>query len=115
MGMSGVGHVRGDSVCQRLYPRRSRWAIPAHAGGTNLAALVLAIYLAQTPFLQSVPVTDAAANEEGASQEYEVFALSVWKNPIRQQTGFRQRLRPGAITWLMSRPQQYRASQSSDG
>ena len=43
--------------------------------GTSLAALVLAIYLAQTPFLQSVPATsDAAANEEGASQEYEVFS-----------------------------------------
>ena len=53
-------------------------AIPAHAElRTSLAALVLAIYLAQTPFLQSVPVTsDAAANEEGAgaSQEYEVFS-----------------------------------------
>lgn len=81
VGVMGMSLVLGMCVVMAfaawLYQRRFTMGpfLRTLNYGTSLAALVLAIYLAQTPFLQSVPATsDALANEEGASQEYEVFS-----------------------------------------
>ena len=87
VGVMGMSLVLGMCVVMAfaawLYQRRFTMGpfLRTLNYGTSLAALVLAIYLAQTPFLQSVPVTsDAAANEEVRRRSMRCSALSVWKN-----------------------------------
>ena len=81
VGVMGMSLVLGMCVVMAfaawLYQRRFTMGplLRKLNYGISLAALVLAIYLVQTPFLQSVPATsDVAANEEAASQDCEVFS-----------------------------------------
>ena len=80
VGVMGMSLVLGMCVVMAfaawLYQRRFTMGplLRKLNYGISLAALVLAIYLIQTPFLQSVPATSDVAAMKRPSQDYEVFS-----------------------------------------
>ena len=81
VGVMGMSLVLGVCVVMSLaawlYQRRFSMGplMRTLNYGVSLAALVLAIYLTQTPFLQPVSaISEAAVTEDGSGHDYEVFS-----------------------------------------